>query len=542
MSLGWGIAFAGLLIPILIFGGPVLVVVCAAASGRGGAAGAALVGIVILVLALGQFVLLKARHRAMVEDAEELSMPFSQPRQTHAVLLMKNWEHDRGNAGRPRGCDLLCSQILLNSPYRFATAEQGGSWLFYQLSTDSAVCGRPEQTESRIDLLKRGYAGRCVVALREPPGSDAPVVDFHHAEGHAMTNMQSAMELRERIDGKEEVLGRAAAYKYDSAARRAGLRRLWKTLAIKIEDNIPLSTDPVQAAADELVPLIEARTTREAAQSAFAFLLSAQGKKAPTAFRPALIRLLQSPDPEVNSSALYELGVVREASLDFAKPAIRGFIAGDDPLSKRAALSAFSIFKPDDIAFARSAVAEAVLEHSPADSRSAFLDVDLAKAVRRFGGGFEASIRDAAKRMPLSDPNLSAAKRAFLFALIAQGNGAERAEAIDVVTKLPEPPFSKTIIDLGNYLPILTDSNERAFWATQDAARLVRRMDEVADQDLRNFVAAFCRQYSFAELRGATQAQIEARIAAIKKSEPSEAPASDSLGFFLQTSPCFSEK
>src|SRR5262249_24764921 len=154
------------------------------------------------------------------------------------------------------------------SPYAVAFEGKGDPayWLVYRNPTSPAECDAPELAASRIAFIQQHYAQRCAVASREPVGDEGLVVDFEPQVNIPAGANASALELRERIDGRETLLGREASDVNTPKQQQHSLAELLPASMHFPESfrpgNGPDSNDALLAA---LIPLVERRETREQA-------------------------------------------------------------------------------------------------------------------------------------------------------------------------------------------------------------------------------------------------------------------------------------
>ena len=488
------LAFLMPLAMLLLFAGPILVFVYGILRGRVGySIGAALLALGLFGYRSFALMQVAAEAKATVAEASALTIyPFKPAKQQHTtVAVVDSYTSPVDHVG----CYERCRLVLLSSTYTYAVEDPARqTWHILRLVRDPAVCSAPEKRESMLDFLALGQVDTCAVESSQAPGADALIIRENQSENAPIKRQfpkgfrGNAYELLERIDGKDELLGRIVwggvqppllSDQKGESVKFALDEKGFYAVAL----NLPGPTPP---------PI-----TAEHAEAAIAAYLDQWTEKFDGAFLSSWMGFLSAPKEPAATR------VVQDAVFDL--------IRSDDPARSRFGLHALFSFG-DDASFVKESLGQIVTS----DRMKTFAEKpdNLLEMLKRIRGAYPEPER-AAARVALQRPGAkSETELLALLSVLGHGGAEQRAEAVAVVLAMPEAEFQRTMAVLGfDKLEIVTEPPLITFWSETDIVEIARRAPAVPDALLANYIQTIRYTLGFAKVRGNVKDLLDARLA-----------------------------
>jgi hypothetical protein len=530
----------GMLPPILFFMiaiGPGLVALAGLFTGRGMVvAGALLAFLGNVAWWSAQFQAIEDHYAANVKTVDALNvLPVRTPQAKHETIIIMGVKGDWLFGGS--GCGEGCMQLLIASPYRIAFEGDSG-WLVYRNPATAADCDAAALARSRIAFIMYRYADRCAIPNPEPIGGDGLVIDFNPKVAIPPGANASALELRERVNGKETLLGRLADDVNTPPEKRHALAELLPpSLGFPAEYRVRAGTDTAETLLAALLPLIERADTREQASSTFDYLLFSKDLNR-SAFSKATLHLMRSSDPGVRVLGVRALRALEPEDRLAAKPLLMTALDAEDPILVAAALDMLHLYEETDL----DAVWDPVIGlatrrplSAKGGTRDGAIVEPLLRLMRRHRGPFDDSARDAALARLTAATEPKGDELVVAYGLAAHGGAEMEARAKSAVLRLPPLRLSNAVIALSERAEVLNDQKEWDFWNPADLDILAARTVEIPDDQVWRYVQAFCRQRDFPSVRHAIKSILNARIAALQADQVRNSGAIEELDGILSS-------
>ncbi|WP_395022006.1 hypothetical protein [Dongia sp.] len=490
-------AFLLPLVMLLLFGGPILVFIYGILRGRIGYS----LGAVILALGLSgyrSYNLHQASQRAKVAvaQAETLNIyPFKPARQTHDIVaLVDTYLGQMDHAG----CSERCRLVLLGSPYAVAVERKEKQvWSVLRLVHDRATCRAEANRASMLDFLAAGEADACVVPSEEPPRADALIIRENQSSDAAVTRLfpkgfrGSAFEFLERIDGKDELLGRIV---WGGVQPPLFSDQKGERLSYALDEkgfyaaalNLPGPTPP---------PITVAQ-----AQAAIAVYLELWTEKLDGGFHNSWVGFLAA--------------AKEPAATEAVKATILDQLLSENPARTRFGLQSLFSFRAGDPAFVKQALASLVTSdrlHGLTEKPS-----NLPSLLQEVRGAFPEPQRQAARAALLRPGVKHADELLALLGVLGHGGAAERSETAALILGLPQEDFQRAVASMGDHdrNQVVIEPPLINFWSETQIAELARRAPDVPDLLLADYVEAMRWTPGFVKVRGEIKDLLQKRLAA----------------------------
>jgi hypothetical protein len=524
---------AAFLMPLIIFGfliGPIVMFVIGVLRGRPGFAAAP----VIIVLAIfayryASLELGSIHAKASVEEAASFNVyPFAEPSRKHDLVVIEG-AYD----SRPDGnCQAMCQQILFNSTYAVAYAEQeSGQWRIYRLAAGADFCRQPAQVKSYLEMIGSRRLDTCLAVTREAPHQDALVIRDDYALDLPIEKQlpkgvgASVTEFHERIGGQDRLLGRVVSGVVQppllsdkeptkTTLQMSGAAFYAAALKLPLSDQHTLGNADPAAVVATLESLFSDPTVGDGARDRFRlFGGKTEAEVAPK--RAAILRFWQSNDPQLIKLGLASLYHIRNLGLDFAKPAVAQFLGSDDSMTMKAAVSALYAFD-QDLEFAKVPLADLILSDRITAYDDDHLD-SVTKFLKSVPGGFAPDARARAKTQLDSNPDLAGRRLLAVLAIVARGSEQTRREAVEWILRNQGEDFERVMGAIGRNYKELGAPQTISFWSEEDMKQLVARGASISDRGLIDYVRALQHQTNGRELRPQLRELLEQRADKLEK-------------------------
>jgi hypothetical protein len=396
------------------------------------------------------------------------------------------------------GCFVNCRLVLLTSPYIFAIEDRKKqSWSVLGLVHDRDTCRKPENRESMLDFLAVGQTDACAIESREAPRADALIIRENRSSDAPIARefpkgfSGSAFEFLERIDGKDELLGRIVW---------GGVQPPLLSTQKGEQASYALDENGFYAAALDLPGPTLPPITAAQARAAIAVYLELWTEKMEGGFR---------------NSWMGFLGAAKEpAAAEIVKQTVLDQLLSEDPARTRFALGALFSLRAGDPAFVKQALASLVTSdglHALTEKPS-----NLTSLLKEVRGAFPEPQRRAARAAVLRPDKKHEDELLALLGVLGHGGAAERSETAALILDLPQEEFQRTVASMGNFekAEIVIEPPLIDFWSDIQVAELARRAPDVPDALLANYLDAMRWTPSFVKVRGEIKALVQKRLAA----------------------------
>ena len=535
-----------------LFVGPLLVFVFGILRGRIGYS----LGAALLVLGLFGYraynLMLRAEEaRSAVQQAETLNLyPFGEPKRSHDIVAIVD-SYPAGGRDVVPECQERCRLVLLTSNYAYAIQDpKGPTWYVYGLVRDRAVCSAPEHLKDYLEFLASGFPGVCAVAAPQAPGADALIIRQNQSEDAPIKRQfpkgfgGTAWEFLERIDGRDELLGRivwgGVPPPFLSDQKEQGTKPPvdeagFYAAALKLPGPAlpPLTAERATAVIAEFDALLQAPDVPYTVTDAWRrFPWIAQEPEAAQVLMAAIGDRLASTDPQRVQLGVSALGSFKGQSRDFARPAILHLLGSDDPALMKWGVSALFALDTPDIGFAKDALGAIVT----GKGRDAYANepANLLEILKKVRGAYPEPRRQAALDALRSRTDLTDTEVLALLSVAAHGGPDQRKETAVLILALPEPRFQQAVAVTAFKQDTVADDLLASLWTAADVAEIARRAPAVPSARLKDYVMAIAFAPGFDVVKSGLERLMQQRIATLDTGSPEDKKVSADLKFGLR--------